>query len=579
MQYVHNLLSMTGAGLTLQPFVSADGQRVVLFNGEIYNFKDFGAEYNSDGECILPLYEQHGADFVSLLDGEFAIVVVDYANNTALYTTDVFGTKPLWVAVGGAQANAAYAASLAARKRNGTATGGDVGSPPPPAIGVATYPSALEGLGFAKGSAVQVLPNTATVVSLDAPYETLSTRRLYDFDLRQHKNTADDWEAALMAALRKRVEHVKHPVFVALSGGYDSGLISAGLMAQGFKHHTITIVGDREDEIVYERTAKCGALCMPRYFHLDVADMRRERAWIDHEVEPFTYSIPEPGTVRDRDGLGAGFGQTFKHYDIAEDEASIGVSRIMRLARESGILVYLSGGGVDEIVTDYGFYGKPRYGHFSQSSFAGLFPQNLSDIYPWSNFFAGTQRAYLMKEEHVGSSHGVETRYPFLDVALVQEFLWLTEPYKNALYKHPLDDVLTKLEYPFARGVKMGFHISPCWRSLEPLLGLPIWIGPVDPLGCGLRGLALVVCYCVGAACAAGAAVVGGAMLYRARCRRKALSPGAESLPTAKGQPMRALLMLETSTWHLRQRLRALLCALSLALLAALALLLAPALL
>ena len=38
-EYVHNLLSMTGAGLTLQPFVSADGKRVALFNGEIYNFK------------------------------------------------------------------------------------------------------------------------------------------------------------------------------------------------------------------------------------------------------------------------------------------------------------------------------------------------------------------------------------------------------------------------------------------------------------------------------------------------------------------------------------------------------------
>lgn len=469
-----------------------------------------------------------------MLDGEFAIVVVDYANGTALYSTDVFGTKPLWIGLG-SKANDEYARSL-------VATNSSAGSAPP-AIGVATYPSALEGLGFKRSELTQVLPNTATVVSLDAPYRTLSTRRLYEFDLRQHKSTVDDWDKAFNEALRKRVQHVKFPVFVALSGGYDSGLISAGLMGLGFKHHTITIVGDREDEIVYRRNELCGDLCMPKYFHLSVQDIRHEREYIATSVEPFEYDIPEPGTVRDRDGKGKGKGQSFKHYVVAQDEASVGVSTVMKLARESGILVYLSGGGVDEIVTDYGFHGKPRYGHYSQSSFAGLFPGNLSDIYPWSNFFAGTQRAYLMKEEHVGGSHGVETRYPFLDVALVQEFLWLTADYKNAVYKHPLDEVLTRKGYPFTRGHKMGFHISPCWRSLEPIVGIPLWVGPVDPFGCGPRGIALVASYISLAASAVVAAAIS-IILYKR-------SSGTMASPLGK-----TVGLIVASSWELRRRKR-----------------------
>lgn len=49
--FVHTLLSMTGPP-TLQPFVSKDENRVAIFNGEIYNYRDFG-DFQSDGECLL----------------------------------------------------------------------------------------------------------------------------------------------------------------------------------------------------------------------------------------------------------------------------------------------------------------------------------------------------------------------------------------------------------------------------------------------------------------------------------------------------------------------------------------------
>lgn len=75
-----------------------------------------------------------------------------------------------------------------------------------------------------------------------------------------------------------------------------------------------------------------------------------------------------------------------------------------------------------EILSDYGFEGEKWC---PQSSFGGLFPENLSTIFPWGEFFLSTQRDYLHKEEHVAGAHGVEGRYPFLDTRVVQEYLWL----------------------------------------------------------------------------------------------------------------------------------------------------------
>ena len=54
--YLHNLLHITGE-VTPQPIKKENVTAV--FNGEIYNYKDFGT-YSSDGECIVDLYNTYG---------------------------------------------------------------------------------------------------------------------------------------------------------------------------------------------------------------------------------------------------------------------------------------------------------------------------------------------------------------------------------------------------------------------------------------------------------------------------------------------------------------------------------------
>jgi hypothetical protein len=60
--------------------------------------------------------------------------------------------------------------------------------------------------------------------------------------------------------------------------------------------------------------------------------------------------------------------------------------------------------------------------------------------------------------EYVACSHGVEARYPLLDPAVVQEFLWLT-PHQKAVHpRKPLYDYMMRRSYPIDFGEKKGFE-------------------------------------------------------------------------------------------------------------------------
>lgn len=62
-----------------------------------------------------------------------------------------------------------------------------------------------------------------------------------------------------------------------------------------------------------------------------------------------------------------------------------------------------------------------------------------------------------MKEELTGGAHGIETRYPFLDPRVVQEYLWLSRDLKNSEYKKPVADFLRRYNFPNLWGAKRGF--------------------------------------------------------------------------------------------------------------------------
>lgn len=96
-----NDLSSAGA----QPISSEDGQVVLVFNGEIYNYKDLrkkceaaGHRFQSkmDGEVIVHLWEMEGPGAFALLNGIFALALVDLHTGDFVLARDPLGVKPLF---------------------------------------------------------------------------------------------------------------------------------------------------------------------------------------------------------------------------------------------------------------------------------------------------------------------------------------------------------------------------------------------------------------------------------------------------------------------------------------------------
>ena len=74
-----------------------------------------------------------------------------------------------------------------------------------------------------------------------------------------------------------------------------------------------------------------------------------------------------------------------------------------------------------------------------------------------ANFYGSCQSSYLSKEEHVAGSFNIETRYPYLDRDVVQEFLWLTPELKNSNYKSVIHNYLQENNFPMSINEKIGF--------------------------------------------------------------------------------------------------------------------------
>lgn len=86
-----------------QPLVEADGRRVLLGNGEIYNylelrqrFADYPWQSHGDIETVLPLVDARGDDFVHDLNGMYALALYDRLTHQLTLVRDRLGVKPVY---------------------------------------------------------------------------------------------------------------------------------------------------------------------------------------------------------------------------------------------------------------------------------------------------------------------------------------------------------------------------------------------------------------------------------------------------------------------------------------------------
>ncbi len=103
----HRRLSIVDIATGAQPMFNTDGSVGLVFNGEIYGFKELKKQLtsypfktSSDTEAILALYEARGEAFLKDLPGMFALALWDEKIQTLFIARDRFGEKPLYYAIG-----------------------------------------------------------------------------------------------------------------------------------------------------------------------------------------------------------------------------------------------------------------------------------------------------------------------------------------------------------------------------------------------------------------------------------------------------------------------------------------------
>ncbi|GLJ11303.1 hypothetical protein SUGI_0151460 [Cryptomeria japonica] len=103
----HQRLAIIDPASGDQPLFNEDKNIVVTVNGEIYNheelrrgLKSHKFRTGSDCEVIAHLYEEHGEEFINMLDGMFSIVLLDTRDGSFLAARDAIGITSLYIGWG-----------------------------------------------------------------------------------------------------------------------------------------------------------------------------------------------------------------------------------------------------------------------------------------------------------------------------------------------------------------------------------------------------------------------------------------------------------------------------------------------
>jgi len=249
-----SILDLTPAGH--QPMVSPDGRYALVFNGEVYNFRELrrdlmaeGLTFRSSGdsEVVLQALARWGKDALGRFNGMFALAFYDRLEKRLLLARDHAGIKPLYIlnTAQGLVFASQYDQILAHPASRECAVNGD-------ALGLYLRLGYMPApYALLKGS--QMLPAGAWL-EIDAQGE-IHEGRHFEFPVWREPDLRGDaaveaLDEALTASVKSQlVSDV--PVGTFLSGGIDSPLVAAKIHALGredVKAFTIGTAGHATDE-------------------------------------------------------------------------------------------------------------------------------------------------------------------------------------------------------------------------------------------------------------------------------------------------------------------------------------------
>lgn len=214
-----------------QPIGNEDGSVQVVFNGEIYNFRELRSELElkghqfktfSDTEVIVHLYEELGDGCVERLRGMFAIALWDARKQRLLLARDRVGIKPLFVSVNNRRI--VFGSELKALLAHG-----DVQREVDPvAIDEYLNYGVIPGNRCIFRGVEKLLPGH--VMTVDVPRWQIERKRYWQLNFEADESLSiNDWQEAILARIDETVRlHLLAdvPVGSFLSGGIDSSIVT-----------------------------------------------------------------------------------------------------------------------------------------------------------------------------------------------------------------------------------------------------------------------------------------------------------------------------------------------------------------
>lgn len=332
----HTRLSILDtSSLGHQPMLSSDEKVILIFNGEIFNFRELrndleskGYEFigNSDTEVLLNLYLSEGIKMLTKINGIFAFALMDLRSKELFLARDALGVKPLYFSNNGN--NLAFSSEIKAiidlipndKKID--------------AKSIELYLSFLScyGDGTPIESIKKILPGEVIKVKDGQIKEKWNW---YKLPIHNKKNSLNKIEnisgvenCLRQAVHRQMISDV--PLGAFLSGGLDSSSIVtfAKEINPEIKCFSIQTLGKQDkgfiDDLPYAKQ-------VAKHLNVSLDVVSIESSKMANDLEEMIIQLDEP----------------------VADPAALNVLYISRLAREQGIKVLLSGVGGDDLFSGY----------------------------------------------------------------------------------------------------------------------------------------------------------------------------------------------------------------------------------
>lgn len=315
-----------------QPMATPDGKTWIVYNGEIYNFREirnvleakgYTFRTQTDTEVILYAYREYGYECLSHLNGMFSFAIWDGHTRNFFLARDRLGVKPLyyWLTQSNGRYDIVFASEIKALLQN-------------PAVSRRIDPQALyEFLGYEFVPAprtilegVQKLP--AGHAAVFHASSGLRTWQYWDIDLTPRESSRQDLEAQLYEHLEQAVQRrliSDVPLGAFLSGGIDSSSVVACMSRLADEPVRTFALGYREahfSEFGYAKT-------VAKHFGTDHTEL---------VIDPVSESVIE---------------RVIWHLDEPLSEFSVVPYYLISKKAREHITVCLSGEGGDELFVGY----------------------------------------------------------------------------------------------------------------------------------------------------------------------------------------------------------------------------------